>query len=248
VRIIAVYNIKGGVGKTAGAVNLAWLAAQGGARTLLWDLDPQGAATYTLGVGTRVAGGGRKLVTNPSRLGESIVETVYPGLEVVPADFSLRYLDLELAELKKPRKRIVNMLERVEDRFDFVFLDCPPGITLTIDASLRATDTVLVPVIPAALPLRSFDQLSAYLRADRQLRQVQVLAFLSMVDRRKKRHREMAERLPLDREAVLTGVIPASVHVETMADDRSPVVVERPRTVAAEAFRGLYAELEARIG
>jgi len=247
-KVVALSSIKGGVGKTTASVNLAFLAAEAGHRTLLWDLDPQGAATYTLRVGTRVAGGGRKLVTKPSRLGESIVETVHPGLEAVPADFSLRYLDLELAELKKPRKRIVNMLERVEDRFDFVFLDCPPGITLTIDASLRATDTVLVPVIPAALPLRSFDQLSAYLQADRQLRQVQVLAFLSMVDRRKKRHREMAERLPLDREAVLTGVIPASVHIETMADDRSPVVVERPRTAAAEAFRGLYAELQARIG
>ncbi len=246
-KVVALSSIKGGVGKTTAAVNLAQLATEAGQRTLLWDLDPQGAATYTLRVGARVPGGGRKMVRKPRRLGESIVDTQNPGLKVVPADFSLRYLDLELADLNKPKAQIARMLDRVEDRFDFVFLDCPPGLTLTIDAALRATDTVLVPVIPAALPLRSFDQLTAYLRADKQLRKVQALAFLSMVDRRKKRHREMAEFLPAERETVLSQSIPASVHIETMADFRSPVVVERPKTAAADAFRKLFDELLTRM-
>ncbi len=246
-KVIALASIKGGVGKTTTAVNLAQLAAESGDRTLLWDLDPQGAATHILRVGERVPGGGRRMVRKRRRMSESIVHTIHPGLDVVPADFSLRYLDLELADLAKPRAQITRILERVEDRFDSVFLDCPPGITLTIDTALRATDTVLVPIIPAALPLRSFDQLTAYLRADRKLRNVQALAFLSMVDRRKKRHRELSERLPLEREPVLDQSIPASVHIETMADYRSPVTVERPKTAAAATYRALYDELRTRM-
>jgi chromosome partitioning protein len=246
-KVIALASIKGGVGKTTTAVNLAQLAAQAGHRTLLWDLDPQGAATHILRVGKRVPGGGRRMMRKRRRMSESIVHTSHPGLDVVPADFSLRYLDLELADLAKPKAQITRILERVEDRFDSVFLDCPPGITLTIDTALRATDTVLVPIIPAALPLRSFDQLTAYLRADRKLHKVQALAFLSMVDRRKKRHCELAERLPIEREPVLTQSIPASVHIETMADYRSPVTVELPKTAAAASYRALYNELQTRM-
>lgn len=246
-RIVALSSIKGGVGKTTASVNLAYLAAEAGHRTLLWDLDPQGAATYTLRVGARVPGGGRRLVRKRRRLAESTVPTSKPGLDVVPADFSLRYLDIELAELDKPRVQMARMLDRVSDRYDYVFLDCPPGITLTIDAALRATQTVLVPVIPAALPLRSFDQLTAYLRADKQLKSVDILAFLSMVDRRKKRHREMSEQLPLERPSVLHQSIPSSVHIEAMAEFREPVVTRKPKTAAAQSFRGLFEELDARI-
>ncbi len=243
-RVIALASIKGGVGKTTAAVNLAYLAADAGQRTLLWDLDPQGAATHIVRVERAVPGGGRRMVRKPGRLSESIVNTPWAGLEIVPADFSLRYLDLELADLAKPHAQIRRILERVQERFDAVFLDCPPGITLTTDSVLRATDTVVVPIIPAALPLRSFDQLTAYLRADRQLRDVQALAFLSMVDRRKKRHRELSEQLPLERETVLCQSIPASVHIETMADYRSPVIVERPNSAAAASFRSLFDELQ----
>jgi chromosome partitioning protein len=244
-RVIALASIKGGVGKTTAAVNLAQIAAESGQRTLLWDLDPQGAATYTLRVGSRVPGGGRKLVSKPRRLAASIVDTNQNCLQVVPADFSLRYMDLELAKSDRPKKQITRLLASIEEQVDLVILDCPPGITLTIDAALRATDTVLVPVIPAALPLRSFHQLNAYLGADKQLRKTQALAFLSMVDRRKKMHREMSENLPTTDPSVLRQFIPSSVKIEHMADYRAPVVVEHPRTSAATAFRGLYEELTA---
>ena len=110
---VALSSIKGGVGKTTTAVNLAWLAAEAGHNTLLWDLDPQGAATYTLRVGARIPGGGRRLVRKRRRLSESTVATAQPGLDLVPADFSLRYLDIELAELDKPRVQMARMLDRV---------------------------------------------------------------------------------------------------------------------------------------
>lgn len=240
-------SIKGGVGKTTTCVNLASLAASDGERVLIWDLDPQGAATYTLRVGDRVAGGGRRLVRDTRELARSAVPTTQPGLDLVPADFSLRYLDLELSGVKKPQRRLDAMIERLADRYDLVVLDCPPGISLTIDSALRASDAVLVPVIPAALPMRSFDQLVSYVRAERKLASLQVLAFLSMVDRRKKTHRSMCETLSSERGDVLAQWIPASVDIENMAADREPVVISRPSSTASRAYRALHDELHGRL-
>ena len=95
-RVLATYNIKGGVGKTSAAVNLAYLAARGGARTLLWDLDPQGGSTYLLRVKPKVRGGGRKLVRGKSAIDALIKGTDYDGLDLLPADFSYRHMDLAL--------------------------------------------------------------------------------------------------------------------------------------------------------
>jgi cellulose biosynthesis protein BcsQ len=245
VRTVSLTSIKGGVGKSTAVVNFAYLAASSGRRVLLWDLDPQGAATYTLRVGVRVAGGARRLARKSRQLSRSIVPSAYARLDVVPADFSLRYLDLELSGLKKPRGRILRMLEHVGDRYDYVFIDCPPGITLTIDSALRATGVVVVPVIPAGLPMRSFDQLKSYVRADRQLRRVEMLGFLSMVDRRKRAHRQMAETLPRDRNEIMRHWIPSSVDIEAMATDRAPVVAARDGTQAATSYRELFDELDA---
>lgn len=246
-KVIALSSIKGGVGKTTTAVNLAYLAAAEGHRVLLWDLDPQGAATYTLRVGDRVAGGGRRLVRRSKSLARSAFHTHVPGLDVVPADFSLRYLDLELSEVERPARRLDVMLGHVRDDYDYVLLDCPPGISLTIDSALRATDVVLVPVIPAALPLRSFDQLASYVRAERKLTSLQVLAFLSMVDRRKRAHRELCATLPLERDSVLAEWVPSAVDIEQMAAVRSPVVETKPASTSATAYRLLFDAVRRRL-
>ena len=103
-RIIAVYNIKGGVGKTATAVNLAWLSAQSGARTLLWDLDPQGAASFTFRIKPGVAGGGKRLVKGGDAVTDSIKGTDFERLDVLPADFSYRNFDIVLDSEKKRLK------------------------------------------------------------------------------------------------------------------------------------------------
>jgi chromosome partitioning protein len=245
--IVALASVKGGVGKTATAVNLAALAAAGGRRVLLWDLDPQGAATYTLGVGRRAPGGALRLARKRPGTASAVTPTAWAGLDLIPADFSLRHLDLELADLGKPRKQLAKALMPVTGDYDLVFIDCPPGITLTIESVLRATDVVLVPVVPAVLPLRAFDQLASYVRADRKVGKLDTVAFLTMVDRRKKAHREMAERLPAERDDVLSTTVPASVQVETMALHRRPLASSAPRSAAAQAYSRLWDELATRI-
>src|ERR1700743_3733195 len=92
--IYATYNIKGGVGKTTAAVNLAYLAAEEGLRTVLWDLDPQGAASFMFRVKPRVKGGGKALIAGTRTLDEAIKGTDYDNLDLIPADFTYRTMAL----------------------------------------------------------------------------------------------------------------------------------------------------------
>ena len=105
-KVFASYNIKGGVGKTSTAVNLAYLAAREGRRTLLWDLDPQGAATFLFRVRPRVKGGGRGLVTRKRPMEAALKATDFDGLDLLPADFSYRNMDLDLDDTKKRTRRL----------------------------------------------------------------------------------------------------------------------------------------------
>ena len=105
-KVLATYNIKGGVGKTSTAVNLAYLAAREGRRTLLWDLDPQAAATFLFRVRPRVKGGGRGLVTRQRPIEAALKATDFEGLDLLPADFSYRNMDLELDDTKKRTRRL----------------------------------------------------------------------------------------------------------------------------------------------
>jgi chromosome partitioning protein len=160
-RVIATYNIKGGVGKTSAAVNLAHLAARDGARALLWDLDPQAASTYLFRIKPKVRGGARKLVGLRSEVARLIKGTDYQGLDLLPADFSYRHLDLALDGFKRPTRRLAQVLAPLRADYDYIFLDCPPSISLVSESVFEAADALLVPIIPATLSSRTFDQLES---------------------------------------------------------------------------------------
>jgi cellulose biosynthesis protein BcsQ len=246
--VLTVASVKGGVGKTSAAVNLADAAARSGKRTLLWDLDPQGAATWSLGVGRRVPGGGRTLVRAGAGIGGAISPSPTEGLDVVPADFSLRYLDLELADGGKPRRRVRDLAARFQEAYDVVFVDCPPGITLAIESTLHAADAVLLPVVPASLPMRTVDQLRAFIAGEKRLRRLPVLGFLSMIDRRRSTHRRLVAEVAEDPNGLLVTPVPLNVDVESMGLQRAPVACYAPRSRAVEAYRLLWEEIADRLG
>jgi chromosome partitioning protein len=236
-RVVATYNIKGGVGKTSAAVNLGYLAARDGLRTLIWDLDPQGSATYLFRVKPKVKGGGKALVAGRRTLDEAIKETDFDRLDLMPADF-----DLDLDSSKRPTDRLRRLVAPLDDEYELVILDCPPSVSLVSENVVRASHVLLVPLIPAVLSLRTFDQLTEFV-AGLPGRTPTVLAFLSMVDRRKKAHRDLVERLPQEREFVVPEAIPYLSVVEQMALHRAPVAAFAPHSPAAGAYEDLWARV-----
>jgi len=242
VRVLATYNVKGGVGKTTTAVNLAHLAAVGGARTLIWDLDPQAAATFLFRVKPRVKGGSRALVTRRRPIDEAIKGTDFPGLDLLPADFSYRNMDLELDDTKRRIRRLRQLIESVRDDYDVVMLDCPPSASLVSENVMNAADLLLVPLIPATLSLRTFDQLTRFV-ADSDGRRPEVMAFFSMADRRKKLHREVIDGIPRDRARVAETVVPSLSLIEQMPERRAPVTAFAPSSRAAQCYRDLWREV-----
>jgi chromosome partitioning protein len=240
--VLATYNIKGGVGKTSAAVNLAYLAASEGARTLLWDLDPQGASTYLFRIKPKVKGGAGKLVRGRSDAARHIKGTDYEGLDLLPADFSYRHMDLALNATKQPTRRLSRVLAPLQGEYDYVVLDCPPSISLVSESVFRAADALLVPVIPATLSARTFDQLTRVVDHDATL-----LMFFSMTDARKRMHREVMQQLISRHPEMLQTTVPFAADIERMGSHRMVVEEFSPRGRAAKAYRQLWQEVRERL-
>jgi chromosome partitioning protein len=242
-KIFATYNIKGGVGKTTAAVNLAHLSAVDGSRTLLWDLDPQGAASFLFRVKPRVKGGGKALIRGTRTLDDAIKGTDFDHLDLLPADFTYRNMDLLLDGTDtKPTRKLGRLLKPLAAEYDHVFLDCPPSISLVSENVMHAADVLLVPLIPTTLSVRTLDQLTEFV-AGFNGRRPDVRAFFSMVDRRKKLHQEIIGTLQSERPGVAATPIPALSMIERMSVERAPVTAFAPNSAAARAFRALWSEL-----
>ena len=242
-RVLATYNIKGGVGKTSAAVNLAWLASREGRRTLLWDLDPQSAATYLLRVQPKLRGGARKLVRLRSPVTKLVRESDHPGLDLLPADMSLRHLDLALDRRRRPTQRLRRIVEPLREDYDLIVLDCPPSLSLVSESVFELADALLVPVIPAALPVRAFGQLRSRVK-DRSA----VLAFGSMVDAQRPLHRLLMAQLRAEHPGQVLGAsIPLDEDVERMGTERTVVGELAPGSRAAAAYRALWWDINARL-
>ena len=242
-KIYATYNIKGGVGKTTAAVNLAYLSASDGYRTLLWDLDPQGAASFLFRIKPRVKGGGQALIRGTKALDDAIKGTDFENLDLLPADFTYRNMDLILGSKdKKPTRQLGQLLRPLAAEYDHVFLDCPPSISLVSENVMHAADVLVVPLIPTTLSVRTLDQLTEFVTGFNGHRP-QVRAFFSMVDRRKRLHLQIIKDLQAERPGVATTPIPSLSMIERMSVERAPVTAFAPRSVAARAYRDLWTEL-----
>lgn len=247
VKVLAVYSVKGGVGKTAAAVNLSWLAAREGHRTLLWDLDPQAAATFLLRVKTKVRGGSRKLLLGRTEAESAIKQTVDERLDLLPAETTYASADHDLHEAKNAEDRVRKVLRPLREHYDVVVLDCPPGLSLVSTNVVRAADLVLVPIVPSPLSLRTLDQVTDLMAANPD-RPAQLLAYLSMVERRRALHRDVIELLRGKYADISPTTIPASATVERMGQRRRPVVAFAGSSAPAQAYEELWREVAQRLG
>jgi chromosome partitioning protein len=244
-KVIAVYSLKGGVGKTSLAVNLAAESAlQSGYKTLLWDLDPQAAASYILGqddnANSAATGRANSIFTFDIEPKKLVQSTQVTGLDLLPADKSLRMLDRSLFELGKKR-RLLKLVDELSNKYDRIILDCPPGLTELSEQVMQAADLILVPVIPSALSRRALIDVLAHLRTQKKVGAA-VLPIFSMVDRRRTLHRAGLATEPE------WPVIPMASAVELMAERRMPVRLFSPNSIAGEAFAALWRGVDKKRG
>lgn len=238
-RTVAVFAIKGGVGKTSIAVNLAHAAATlSGRRTLLWDLDPQGAATWTLNLAPKGDLKARRAVSD-GELAPLIQASDFINLDVLPADKSLRHLERGLAD--ETGKWLKKRLKTLAADYDRVILDCPPGFTELAEQLFRATDLIVVPMVPSPLSERAFTQLTDHLQRHQGKIAPPLLPVFSLVDRRRSLHRDALAAAP-ERPA-----IPYAAAVEAMGATRQPVLASAPGSPAGRAFSALWRDVEGRL-
>ena len=245
-QIVGVSNIKGGVGKTTTAVNLAFLAASTGRRTVLWDLDPQGAATYLLDGEANERASARKLVRGRRGLQEILAPTGFENLALLPADTSFRNFDIHMNAEKHPTRRLMMMARPLQDHCDLLLLDCPPGISLLSENVLRAADAIVVPTLPAPLSLRMLEQLQGFVAAE-GWSDLALLPFFSMVDRRRSLHEQVIAEARSRFPSILPVEIPYWSEIERMSVKRAPLPAFAPRSPAAEIYAALWTEIEARL-
>ncbi len=244
-KTLAFYNLKGGVGKTTAAVNFAYLAAQEGNRTLLWDLDAQGAATFYLHVESSLETSVKKLLESKKQVKRVIKPTAYPNLDIFPADFAIRHFDVLLGEVKKGEKRVSKLVQPLDPRYAYVFFDCPPSLSLLSESIFQAADYLVIPVIPTTLSLQTFRQIQTYLLKNFP-EKPRIIPFFSMVDRRKSLHRQTINEKSSE-DLFCKSWIPTRSIIEKMGLHRAPLPSFSPGSKAVGEYKALWEEIKTRI-
>lgn len=242
---IAFYNLKGGVGKTTTAVNIAWQAASEGVATLLWDLDPQGAASWLLNSQQKSLAP-KKLLTGKTPIGKLVKSTDYANLDMIAADLSMRHFDALLAQQQeKGRDDLIRQLVApFAEQYQLIVLDCPPSFSLLSEQIFKTADALFVPLVPTPLSLRTFEQTRDFFK-EHQLKAKRLHGFFNMVDRRRTMHRVMLAHPPKILKNRLETVLPYSAMVEKMGEYRAPLGCFAANTLIAKSYQQMWHEMRA---
>lgn len=238
--VIAVYSVKGGVGKTTISANLAWCSAAISCRkTLLWDLDAAGGSGYLFGINPQGGNGADSVFSKDADPDALIRKTGTPRLDLLPADESLRELDSLFARLGK-RKRLANLAESLTKQYDRIILDCPPVLNEISAQVVRAADCVIVPLPPSPLSARAFELVRREIRNHAKVHPP-ILPVLSMIDLRRGLHREARAEHPD------WPVVPLASAIEQCAVRQAPVGSFAPSSPAARGFAQLWTAVERKL-
>ena len=237
---IAVYSVKGGVGKTTFAANLGWCAAKlSNRRTLVWDLDAVNGSGFLLGVDGMPRSQASSLITldrNPER---HIHSTSFDNLDVLPADESLRNLDQHLQQIGK-RNRLTKLSQLLSKRYERIIFDCPAVLNEVSAQVVRGADLVIVPLPPSPLSKRSFDLVVKEIKGAGSVHPP-ILPVLSMMDMRRNLHRAARAKQPN------WPAIPLASAMEQCAVRQQPVPTFAPYSPAARSITSLWQAIESKL-
>ena len=241
-KVVASYSIKGGVGKTAASVNLAYAAAKAGNETLLIDLDPQGASSFYFRVDTHKKEKKGYFFTKKNKLLKHIKGSNYKGLDILPANLSFRNFDIMLNDMNKSKKRLKEIIGLLEDEYDLIILDCPPNINLLSENIFNAADMIIVPVIPTTLSERTFEQLLEFFKNNHYDKK-KIRPFFSMAQSNNKLHKQTIKDMERRYPKFLKSIIGFSTEIERMGIHREPVLAYTAKNCSAQAYRTLFNEI-----
>lgn len=169
-KIISVVNQKGGVGKTTTAVNLAAGVGLAGKKVLLVDADPQGNTTSGYGVSKKDnTATSYELLVGKTRVEPTIISTEFKNVDIIPASMDLAAAEIDLIETEHRESQLKIALSPVREKYDYIFIDCPPSLGLITINALVASDTVLVPIQCEYFALEGLSQLMASVRQVKRL-------------------------------------------------------------------------------
>lgn len=238
---LAIFNGKGGVGKTTVAVNLSAQAAAAGYRVLLWDVDSQGDSNWILNRPTIAAASARmdEVLNGTASILDKVLPTALAGLSVIPADDNPRTMDTLFTGLAR-QQRLVRILSDLHLRYDLVVFDCPPGFSDGNLKIMEAADLVVVPTLPSPLAMRGLLRVRDFLARARG-NHAPLLPLFSMADGRRILHRRAIEQHPD------WPVIPYLSDVERMFATPGPLGELAMQSDAGEIFERLWRGIEARL-
>ncbi len=242
-KIVACYSNKGGVGKTATAVNLAYASAMNGNRTLLCDLDPQGASGFYFRVKPSMQLKDKSFFQKSEEIAPAIRESDYQNLDLLPANLTFRDFDIFLSRMKNSRSRLHKALQAINSEYQVIMLDCPPNISLLSENIFNTVDIIVVPVIPTTLSARSLEQLYEFF-SDKNYRKKKLLPFFSMVQQSKNLHRQTMDSLRKEYRRFLNSYIPFSTDVEKMGIHRAPLLTFAAKEEIAGTYRTIWNDIE----
>jgi chromosome partitioning protein len=250
IRVLAIANQKGGVGKTTTAINLGTALASIGERVLIVDLDPQGNASTGLGLGPRQ----RRIsiydvLTGATELGRAVVDTAVPELRIAPSTVDLLGLDIELSGQRDRAHRLQGAIERLTypEPFSYVLIDCPPSLNLLTVNALVAADAVLVPLQCEFFALEGLSQLMRSVEQVRTTLNPRLTIHgivLTMFDPRNNLSGQVvADVRQYMGEKVYQTMIPRNVRVSEAPSHGKPVLLYDLKCAGAQAYLRLASEV-----